>query len=129
MTKKEFLAWALHTERSTKGWQVDECQLHNHGLILMYHGGESGTFVWIENKTVTVGKYEFAVPHIGEALFTPTGSRSFPTEDKAHTAVANATGISGVMALLTGDGRAPYDAHSQDLELERRYLEEMNNDA
>lgn len=128
MNKQEFISWTLATERSKKGWMVDEAMLHNRNEILMYHGGEDGTYVWIVDTTVTVGKYEGAIPHIGEASFQPTGTRTFPNTDKAHSAVANATGISGVLAMLTGDGRAPFDTYQQNAELEQRYLEEMNRD-
>lgn len=102
MTQQEFDAWTAHTERSRRGWQRDEVTLHNRGELLMYHGGEDGTYVRVYGTTVEVGSYEGAVPHIGEAMFKLRGKRTFDTASDAYSAVASATGINGLMAMLTG---------------------------
>lgn len=114
MTSQEFEAWMRQTERSKKGWQVDEVLLANRGEHLMYRGGQDGTYVAIStDNIVQVGHYEGALPHIGEAIFTPRGTKEFDSKDDAFSAVAGATGISGLMALLIGDGRNPFDAYQE----------------
>lgn len=108
MSPAEFKAWSGHTQRSRNGWQRDDVTLHNRGVYLLYHGGESGTYVKLEGSTVEVGTYEGAIPHIGEALFKPRGSKTFADANGAFQAVVNSTGTAGLLALLLGDscGRA-----------------------
>lgn len=104
MTDNEFKAWATHTARSRNGWMLDEVTAHNRGEMLLYRGGERGVYVLVSRNVVTVGRYEGAVPHIGEAMFTCVGQKAFANDSRAFEAVANATGLSGLMALLTGSG-------------------------
>lgn len=100
MTKQEFIAWARHTERSKKGWQVDQVTLANTGRVLLYHGGEAGTYVEIAGDTIAVGTYEGAIPHIGEAIFKSTGRKTFTDANAAFTAVITSTGVRGLLAIL-----------------------------
>ena len=100
MTREEFAAWARHTDRSRRGWQRDEVQLRNRGVLLMYHGGANGTYVMVDGCKVTVGTYEGACPHIGEALFRVTGHKVYATEAAAFEAVVSATGVRGLLAAM-----------------------------
>lgn len=100
MTRQEFLAWTKHTDRSKRGWQRDDVTLHNRGALLMYHGGEKGTYVEVDKTTVTVGTYDGAIPHIGEAMFKVTGRKTFESESDAYQAVFNATGTRGLLAAM-----------------------------
>lgn len=102
MTKIEFDNWTKHTERSKRGWMRDEIALRNRGVFFLYHGGDSGTYVEVDDATVTVGTYTDAVPHIGEAFFTVTGRKVFQNQDDAWNAVMSATGVRGLLAMLCG---------------------------
>jgi len=100
MTVQEFEAWIKHTDRSRNQWQVDPIRLHNRGEYLMYRGGEAGTYVWIVGAEVSVGSYEGAFPHIGEAIFKRNATKVFLNQNDAMCAVASSTGIQGLLALL-----------------------------
>jgi hypothetical protein len=66
----EFEAWTRETAASKWEWKVDEILLANRGELLAYKGGSSGQFVQVDKTgLVSVGSYEDAIPHIGEALF------------------------------------------------------------
>ena len=78
MTKAEFTAWQAETERSRGQWIVDS--IHNgqprvgekpedcHALV--YRGGVNGWCLWVwASGRVEIGRYEGAIPHIGEASF------------------------------------------------------------
>lgn len=72
MTKEEFELWKAETAKSQNKWQIDP--IHNKPTdTLIYKGGQDGFFVNIHNNKVVLGKYEGAMPHIGEALFKPIG--------------------------------------------------------
>lgn len=76
MDKQEFERWVARTKESEQEWLLDECMLANHGTRLYYQGGESGVF--IEHRrgepTASYGTYEYAIPHIGEAIFKIVGT-------------------------------------------------------
>jgi len=70
MTKSEYDHWKRVTAQSTQNWILDEITLHNWNSYLFYKGGEDGTYIEINpSGRATVGHYEGALPHIGEALF------------------------------------------------------------
>jgi hypothetical protein len=69
MNLKEFEAWKAETAKSKGAWRLD--QIHcTFDDTLLYKGGESGIFATIRGRTVEFGRYEGAIPHIGEACFT-----------------------------------------------------------
>lgn len=96
MTNEEFDAWTAHTDRSRHGWQFDRLS----SGTLMYHGGASGTYVMVEGSTVSVGAYEGAIPHIGEALFRPKAKRRFGDRAEALAAVAGARSVRALVERL-----------------------------
>lgn len=105
MDSNEFAAWTQHTDRARHGWVRDEVTWHNRKELLMHRGEpEHGAYLRVAGCIVEVGSYWDAFPHIGDARFLITGRRVFKTESDAYTAVVNATGLNGLMAILTGYG-------------------------
>lgn len=92
MTKTEFEAWKAHTATSKQVWILDPVHNGFNGqAALMHKGGEFGSFIRVEiDGTVTVGTYEDAYPHIGEAAFTITGSHKKATMQEALDAICDA---------------------------------------
>ena len=70
MTPEEFEAWKAETAKSQNAWRIDPCHDYPEDTLI-YRGGESGHYIMITLDTVSLGTYEGAIPHIGEALFTP----------------------------------------------------------
>lgn len=108
MNHCEFDAWTRLTERSARGWQLDEVTYANTGCWLLYRGGERGCYIYVtavdDGANVTVGTYEDAVPHIGEAAFTPLGNRAFGDASDAFESIVSAAGFGILLMLLTGEG-------------------------
>lgn len=68
MTANEFAYWRATTENSQNHWMKDDIfRLNGHGHFY-YFGDEDGVYMKIEKSgLLTIGKYEGAYPHIGEA--------------------------------------------------------------
>jgi hypothetical protein len=80
MTESEAKAWLAETARSEFGWLVDSVHCTAADLIV-YKGGQSGHYVAMNERDgrhwVSVGTYEGAMPHIGEAAFKRLGRKPF----------------------------------------------------
>lgn len=104
--EESFQAWTRETSSSRYKWVVDRI----HDLpddFLVFTGGENGRYVSItSNKkvtTLTVGTYQGAVPHIGEALFTPKASKTFEGDnqiDFAHKFLLERAGAQFLIDIL-----------------------------
>ena len=71
MTEAEMRQWLAVTENSQYQWAEDEVTRLNGRGALYYFGGEDGVYIRIQPEgELSVGTYEGAFPHIGEALFT-----------------------------------------------------------
>ena len=71
MTEAEMRQWLAVTENSQYQWTEDEVTKLNGRGALYYFGGEDGIYIRIQPEgELSVGTYEGAFPHIGEALFT-----------------------------------------------------------
>lgn len=100
MTTQEFNNWKKETEGSKHHWQVDEVTKRNRGVLLIYIGGENGKYIEVTpDGQATVGKYEGAVPHIGEALFVPLHARKFASQDQAMAALIEKAGLAFLLDL------------------------------
>ena len=76
MTREEFDGWRAVTEASSYRWTEDEIRRLNGRGALYYIGGEDGCYIDIaKDGKVTVGTYEGAIPHIGEASFFVKGTK------------------------------------------------------
>ena len=106
MTETEFKAWARFTMVNAGHWTVDEVQLHNHGTYLFYCGYPSdpskGIFVTIDGGELETGTYEYAIPHIGEAMFKVKRSAQFVDQDAALKHAVEGLGLSFLLAITHG---------------------------
>ena len=106
MTKQEYEAWRKETEDSRFHWQTDPIMEANTGTLLFYKGGENGSFIEVtKDGKATIGNYAGAVPHIGEALFTPKHVRQFTDQ---NTALARLIERMGIPFLLDFTGSRAY---------------------
>lgn len=106
MTKAEYNAWLAETLRSRERWAVDPIQWLNHGRLLFYKGGCDGHYVEIEREgAVTVGTYEGALPHIGEAMFRPLWEGKFDSQEAALAVVTTRARLPHLV-ILAAQARA-----------------------
>ena len=71
MTGQELKQWLAVTDNSRYQWTEDEETRLNGRGALYYFGGEDGVYIRVQpDGELSVGTYEGAFPHIGEALFT-----------------------------------------------------------
>ncbi len=71
MTDAELKQWLTVTANSQYQWTEDEITRLNGRGALYYFGGEDGVYIRIKPEgELSVGTYEGAFPHIGEAAFT-----------------------------------------------------------
>lgn len=71
MTDTELKQWLAVTANSQYQWTEDEITRLNGRGALYYFGGEDGVYIRIKPEgELSVGTYEGALPHIGEAAFT-----------------------------------------------------------
>jgi hypothetical protein len=70
MTQHEFEYWQAVTAESAHKWVEDRVTRLNGNGALFYTGGEDGQYMRLSPEgKLTVGTYEGAIPHIGEAMF------------------------------------------------------------
>ncbi len=75
MTDTELKQWIAVTANSQYQWTEDEITRLNGRGALYYFGGEDGVYIRIQPEgELSVGTYEGAFPHIGEAVFTQKSS-------------------------------------------------------
>jgi hypothetical protein len=102
MTKAEYAAWQAETAKSLHRWALDQVTFHNRGEYLFYKGGSCGTYVRVgADGVASIGSYEGAIPHIGEATFTPKYTRKLDgTADAALARVLRGLGLEALLALI-----------------------------
>ena len=84
MTDLELKQWMAVTENSRYKWTQDEVTRLNDRGALYYLGGEDGVDIRIQpDGELSVGAYEGAFPHIGEACFTRKAVFTCGAFDKA----------------------------------------------
>jgi len=95
MTQKEYDQWKRETAKSRSSWTMDQVSFHNRGDLLFFRGGEDGTYIEIrKDGFVSVGYYEGAIPHIGEAIFLKKhGKQLADDRDKALARVVETMGM------------------------------------
>jgi len=110
MNQHEFEHWSAVTAGSTHRWVEDEIRrLNGHGLFY-YTGGEDGVYVEIsEDGHLDLGTYEGAIPHIGEAFFTPKTGKQCADKNEAFQLACQLGGRRFLIDLCSGDGIPQYD--------------------
>ena len=124
MTRDEAQAWKEWTQRSDDQWQVDPCHADMKADFLCYKGGiANGRYFEIlggrrlelyerlhgkkpalhpdpRRVKLVVGRYEDAYPHIGEALFHPSGTMYFSDSDAAIKFMVERGGVQFLIDLF-----------------------------
>lgn len=102
MTQDEYEHWKDITEKSKYRWMVDKITYYNHKDFLAYKGGEDGAFIEISHDgVVSMGTYEGALPHIGEAIFKPQAHKAFESFEDAFKYVVENGGLGFLVDLFT----------------------------
>lgn len=106
MTPAEFDAWKQWTRESAHRWVVDPIHDGRDDRdLLLYIGGENGKFLRFDNaKTLEIGSYEGAVPHIGEATFRVDGRMKFRSRILAVFRATEIAGMAFIHALPDSSG-------------------------
>ena len=106
MTPAEFDTWKKWTRESAHRWAVDPVHDGREGRdLLLYIGGENGKFLRFDNaKTLEIGSYEGAIPHIGEATFRVEGRMTFPSRILAIIRATEIAGRAFILALPDAPG-------------------------
>jgi hypothetical protein len=102
MTEKEYAYWKAVTESSRFRWVEDEIYRLNGRGAFYYSGGEDGVYMRIEKDgLLTAGRYEGAIPHIGEATFAQQIEKRYADFNTAYTAALEAGGKQFLLDILT----------------------------
>jgi hypothetical protein len=118
MNEVEFRNWSEHMMAAKGHWALDPVSLHNRGEYLYYCGDEAdctqGNYVEISTYKdgrgiLEIGRYEDALPHIGEAGFIPRLAIAFPDKEAALKDAIETLGVSFLMAMTHG-GTSPLKA-------------------
>ncbi len=125
MTRNEFDAWMAETDASRLQWREDVIYRLNGRGFMYYSGGEDGVFVRADSDgKLVAGRYEGAIPHIGEALFRPVVTKQFDNPSRAFTAMAEAGGIQFVIDMFS-QSNAPSAAPSNEREGEPKDFDDI----
>ena len=110
MTREEFDGWRSVTEASCFSWTEDPIKRLNNKGAMYYIGGEDGCYIDIsKDGKVTVGTYEGAYPHIGEATFYVKGTRQLKDFNEAFEYAVKLGGKKFIVDMFGGDAPAqPY---------------------
>ena len=72
--------------------------------LLYYTGGEDGLYMEIsEDGLLEVGTYESAIPHIGDAFFTPKAEKQCADKNEAFQILCQLGGEKFLLDLFSGD--------------------------
>ena len=103
MTDTELKAWLAVTWDSRYRWTEDEITRLNGQGALYYYGGEDGIYMRIQpDGKLSIGTYEGALPHIGEAFFTPKASMDCGNFDQAIQAAIEFGGTKFLVDMFSG---------------------------
>ena len=107
-TEANIAAWLAVTASSRFKWVEDDIFRLNGRGAMYYTGGEDGIYMRIQNDgKLEAGKYEGAVPHIGEAFFTVAAVRQFSDFSEAYKAAMETGGKQFLIDMFSGSERQP----------------------
>lgn len=105
MDKTEFDDWQAITQSSTHQWVEDSITRLNGNGGLYYTGGEDGCYMRLSpDGKLSVGTYEGAFPHIGEALFTRQAEHQYPDFNAAFEVACQLGGKQCLIDLFSQNG-------------------------
>ena len=94
MNKVEFDMWKKHTESNRFQWKLDPVHNGVNGNSYIFHrGGENGQFIEVDCGKATIGNYEGAIPHIGEAMFQGIYNNMYGSDNDAFLALIHKGGF------------------------------------
>jgi hypothetical protein len=125
MTEKEYADWKAVTESSRFRWVEDEIYRLNGRGAFYYSGGEDGVYMRIEKDgLLEAGRYEGAIPHIGEAMFTRQIEKQYADFNAAYTAALEAGGKQFLLDMLTASATEflPKDEPEETVDWDQVYV-------
>ena len=103
MTDTELKAWLAVAQDSRYHWTEDEITRLNGRGALYYFGGEDGIYMRVQpDGKLSIGTYEGALPHIGEAFFTSKSSMDCGNFDRAHQTAMEFGGAKFLADMFSG---------------------------
>lgn len=103
MTDTELKAWLAVTQDSRYRWTEDEITRLNGRGALYYYGGQDGIYMCVQpDGKLSIGTYEGALPHIGEAFFTPKTTMDCGNFDKALQSAMEFGGTKFMTDMFSG---------------------------
>ena len=107
MTQREFEYWQAITESSVHKWVEDNITRLNGNGARYYTGGEDGRYMRLSSDgKLTVGTYEGAIPHIGEAMFRRGAEHQYPDFNSAFEAACKLGGKHFLVDMFSQDEAA-----------------------
>ena len=104
MTQREFEYWQAITESSVHKWVEDNITRLNGNGALYYTGGEDGRYMRLSSDgKLTVGTYEGAIPHIGEAMFRREAEHQYADFNAAFEAACKLGGKQFLVDMFSQD--------------------------
>ena len=102
MERDELEYWQSVMAASRDEWVEDSITRLNEGGNLYYTGGEDGRYMRVySDGRLSVGSYEYAFPHIGEALFTQSFERQYGSANEAFEAACQLGGTRFMEDMLS----------------------------
>lgn len=115
MTKQEFEYWQAITDGSAHRWVEDSITRLNGNGALYYIGGEDGVYMRLSPVgKLTVGTYEGAFPHIGEAVFSSKMERQYDDINGAFEAACQIGGKQFLVDMLSLDAVPQIEVHDDE---------------
>lgn len=104
MTQREFEYMQAITESSVHKWVEDNITRLNGNGALYYTGGEDGRYMRLSSDgKLTVGTYEGAIPHIGEAMFRREAEHQYADFNAAFEAACKLGGKQFLVDMFSQD--------------------------
>ena len=104
MTQREFEYLQAITESSVHKWVEDNITRLNGNGALYYTGGEDGRYMRLSSEgKLTVGTYEGAIPHIGEAMFRREAEHQYADFNAAFEAACKLSGKQFLVDMFSQD--------------------------
>lgn len=99
----EYAHWIAKTESSRYRWTEDEIFRLNGRGAMYYHGGTDGIYLQIHKEgLVEFGKYEGAIPHIGDAMFQVLAEKQTKDFNEAFAVAMNWGGKQFLVDMFCG---------------------------
>ena len=105
MNEQEYKAWAKHQMKNVGHWQVDPIHNGENGaryLVYVTRPDDPACGVYVDitpQGFLSMGTFEGALPHMGEATYIPRKGLSCKSFDQAVQVAAEHMGLTFLLAL------------------------------